>query len=160
MADPAVYEDYNKLEKVMNNHSQMLDDYERLGGRRHESQVKATLSALGMTEESWDTPTRVLSGGQKKLILLAKLLVLKPQLLLLDVMMPGMDGPSTLTALKKIPEFSNLPAIFMTAKVQPQEIKQLLTYGAIDVIAKPFDPMTLADTIRDIWNKNNCQERC
>lgn len=83
-----------------------------------------------------------------------------PQLLLLDVMMPGMDGPSTLTALKKIPELSNLPAIFMTAKVQPQEIKQLLTYGAIDVIAKPFDPMTLADTIRDIWNKNNCQERC
>ena len=74
--------------------------------------------------------------------------------------MSGMDGPSTLTALKKIPEFSILPAIFMTAKVQPQEIKQLLTYGAIDVIAKPFDPMTLADTIRDIWNKNNCQERC
>ena len=81
-----------------------------------------------------------------------------PQLLLLDVMMPGMDGPSTLAALKKIPELSNTPAIFMTAKVQPQEIKQLLTYGAIDVIAKPFDPMTLAETIRKIWNKNRNQE--
>lgn len=77
-----------------------------------------------------------------------------PQLLLLDVMMPGMDGPSTLTALKKIPELSNTPAIFMTAKVQPQEVAQLLTYGAIDVIAKPFDPMTLAETIRKIWHKN------
>ena len=85
--------------------------------------------------------------------------IFNPQLFLLDVMMPGMDGPSTLTALKKIPELSNTPAIFMTAKVQPQEIKQLLTYGAIDVIAKPFDPMTLAETIRNIWNKNKYQER-
>jgi CheY-like chemotaxis protein len=42
----------------------------------------------------------------------------------------------------------------MTAKVQPQEIEQLLTYGAIGVVAKPFDPMTLSDTIRKIWNEN------
>jgi len=77
-----------------------------------------------------------------------------PQLLLLDVMMPGMDGQTTLAELRKIPETSNIPAIFMTAKVQPQEIEQLLTYGAIDVIAKPFDPMTLASTIREIWSNN------
>ena len=78
----------------------------------------------------------------------------KPQLLLLDVMMPGMDGPSTLAELRKLPGLSDTPAIFMTAKVQPQEIEQLLTYGAIDVIAKPFDPMTLAGTLRNIWDKS------
>ena len=76
-----------------------------------------------------------------------------PDLILLDVMMPGMDGPSTLEALRKLPELANTPAVFMTAKVQPQEVEQLLSSGAVDVIAKPFDPMTLADNIRDIWNK-------
>lgn len=76
-----------------------------------------------------------------------------PDLILLDVMMPGMDGPSTLEALRKLPELANTPAVFMTAKVQPQEVEQLLSGGAVDVIAKPFDPMTLADNIRDIWNK-------
>ena len=78
----------------------------------------------------------------------------KPHLLLLDVMMPGMDGPSTLAELKKLPGLRDTPAIFMTAKVQPQEVEQLFTYGAIDVIAKPFDPMTLAETIRNIWGKH------
>ena len=77
-----------------------------------------------------------------------------PQLLLLDVMMPGMDGPTTLAELRKLPSLSQTPAIFMTAKVQPQEIEQLLGYGAIDVIAKPFDPMALADIIRQSWNKH------
>ncbi|MGD8483661.1 MAG: response regulator, partial [Thioalkalispiraceae bacterium] len=77
-----------------------------------------------------------------------------PQLLLLDVMMPGMDGPTTLSELHKQDELRDIPAIFMTAKVQPQEIEQLLTYGAIGVVAKPFDPMTLSDTIRKIWNEN------
>ena len=76
-----------------------------------------------------------------------------PDLILLDVMMPGMDGPSTLAKLQNFPELENTPAVFMTAKVQPQEVEQLLSCGAIDVIAKPFDPMTLADNIRDIWNK-------
>ena len=74
-----------------------------------------------------------------------------PDLLLLDVMMPGLDGPSTLAELRKLPAFAQTPAIFMTAKVQPQEVEQLRSQGAIDVIAKPFDPMTLADSIRTIW---------
>ncbi|MEJ2141832.1 MAG: response regulator [Gammaproteobacteria bacterium] len=75
-----------------------------------------------------------------------------PQLILLDVMMPGMDGPSALANLRTLPELKDIPAIFMTAKVQPQEIEELLNCGAIDVIAKPFEPMTLADNIRKIWN--------
>ena len=74
-----------------------------------------------------------------------------PELLLLDVMMPEMDGPSTLKLLRKIPELNSVPAIFMTAKVQPSEVEELKTLGALDVIAKPFDPMTLAEQIKKIW---------
>jgi CheY-like chemotaxis protein len=76
-----------------------------------------------------------------------------PQLLLLDVMMPNMDGPKALAKIREIEAFKSTPAIFMTAKVQPEEIKKYLEMGAIGVIAKPFDPMTLADQIQDIWSK-------
>lgn len=79
----------------------------------------------------------------------------KPDLLLLDVMMPGMDGPTTLAALRKAPSLKDTPVIFMTAKVQPSEIQQYRDLGALDVIAKPFDPMTLADQVRDIWARAN-----
>lgn len=75
-----------------------------------------------------------------------------PDLLLLDVMMPEMDGPATLRELRKLPEFAHIPAIFMTAKIQTNEILEYKSLGAVDVIAKPFDPMTLADTIRTAWN--------
>ncbi len=77
----------------------------------------------------------------------------QPDLILLDVMMPGLDGPATLKELRKIPEFANTPAIFMTAKVQATEVDNLRKHGAIDIIAKPFDPMTLAKTIQAIWDK-------
>ena len=77
-----------------------------------------------------------------------------PDLLLLDVMMPGMDGVSTLQALRELADLHATPAMFMTAKVQPQEIAQLLDLGALDVIPKPFDPMILADQIKQLWNKH------
>ena len=76
-----------------------------------------------------------------------------PELILLDVMMPGIDGPSTLKKIREINEFKDTPAIFMTAKVQTDEVDALRQQGAIDVIAKPFDPLTLAETIKGIWNK-------
>jgi len=72
-----------------------------------------------------------------------------PDLVLLDVMMPGMDGPETLAELRRLP--SGVPVIFMTARVQGHEILRYRELGAADVIAKPFDPMTLADTVRTIW---------
>lgn len=75
-----------------------------------------------------------------------------PDLFLLDVMMPGLNGPDTLRALQDIPAVAGLPAIFMTAKVQPAEVLTYKTLGAIEVIAKPFDPMTLSDQIKEIWN--------
>lgn len=84
MADPRVYDDYARLEKVMERHTSVLDRYEGLGGPRYQSRVREILTQLGLGEAMWDTPARVLSGGQKKLVLLAKLLVRQPQLLLLD----------------------------------------------------------------------------
>ena len=74
-----------------------------------------------------------------------------PDLVLLDVMMPGMDGPTTFAALREIPGMETVPVIFVTAKVQASEIQQYLDLGAVGVIAKPFDPMTLADQARELW---------
>lgn len=78
-----------------------------------------------------------------------------PDLMLLDVMMPGMDGPETLKKLREFPALAKTPVIFMTAKVQPREVQGYLELGAIGVIAKPFDPMTLAQELRDIWEQCN-----
>jgi CheY-like chemotaxis protein len=77
----------------------------------------------------------------------------QPQLLLLDVMMPEMDGPSVLAEFRKRPETVETPAIFMTAKVQQGEIQRFMELGAVEVIAKPFDPMALSDLIRAAWVK-------
>ena len=78
-----------------------------------------------------------------------------PDLLLLDVMMPGMDGPTTLNTLRKNPAFADTPAIFMTAKVQSHEVADLISHGAIAVIPKPFDPMTLSEEIKAAWAGKN-----
>lgn len=78
-----------------------------------------------------------------------------PDLFLLDVMMPGLNGPDTLRALQDIPAVAGIPAIFMTAKVQPTEVLEYKALGALDVIAKPFDPMTLSDQIKEIWAKRH-----
>ena len=76
-----------------------------------------------------------------------------PDLILLDVMMPGMDGPHTLQALRALPEVAATPVMFMTAKVQPHEVEQYRALGALTVVSKPFDPMTLAATVSLIWNQ-------
>jgi CheY-like chemotaxis protein len=80
---------------------------------------------------------------------------LKPQLILMDVMMPVQDGPTTFRALRAELDLPRIPVVFMTAKVQPQEVEALRVLGALDVIAKPFDPMTLAQTVRGIWERHN-----
>lgn len=75
----------------------------------------------------------------------------KPDLVLMDVMMPEMDGPTALKEMKKMPEMKDVPVIFMTAKVQPAEIAEYKALGAVDVIPKPFDPMTLAEQVKQVW---------
>lgn len=76
-----------------------------------------------------------------------------PDLLLLDVMMPNMDGPTTLAGLRKLANTVATPVIFMTAKVQSSELDFYTSLGAIGVIAKPFDPMALSTQVRAIWEK-------
>ena len=76
-----------------------------------------------------------------------------PDLILLDVMMPGMDGPEVLGRLQNMAPAKDIPVVFMTAKVQPQEVAHFKSLGAVDVIAKPFDPMTLAEQIKEIWQR-------
>jgi CheY-like chemotaxis protein len=78
-----------------------------------------------------------------------------PDLILMDVMMPIMTGPDALKALRELPEIKDVPVIFMTAKVQPQEVEEYKALGAVEVIAKPFDPMTLSDTVQEIWQRAN-----
>ncbi len=76
----------------------------------------------------------------------------KPDLVLLDVMMPGLNGPETLAALRKHVEMVAVPVVFMTAKAMPDEVEELLQYGATGVIVKPFDPVTLPQDIRIYWD--------
>lgn len=92
----------------------------------------------------------VCSSGSEAL---AKAPTFRPQLVLLDVMMPAMDGPSTLDKLRELPQFSVTPVIFMTAKVQPGEVADYKAMGAVDVIPKPFDPMTLSGQVQAIWER-------
>jgi CheY-like chemotaxis protein len=74
-------------------------------------------------------------------------------LILLDVMMPGMDGLATLSALRGLPQTADTPVLFMTAKVQASEIQHYMRLGATDVISKPYDPMMLSAQIGEIWQR-------
>ncbi len=89
---------------------------------------------------------------------LEKAVAFDPQVLLLDVMMPNMDGPATLMQLREILDVDSKLVLFMTAKVQQKEIDEYLGIGAFGVIIKPFDPMTLASQIQTHW-KNFQQTR-
>ncbi len=91
---------------------------------------------------------RVCSSGREALAAAAEC---HPDLLLLDVMMPGMDGPGALAELRKMPNTAHTPAIFMTAKVQSAEVAYYKSLGALGVIAKPFDPMALSQQVRTMW---------
>ena len=71
-----------------------------------------------------------------------------PDVVLLDMMMPGMTGRQTLEQMRQKPALVSIPAIFMTARAQHAEIEELRQIGAADVISKPFDPMALGDQIK------------
>ena len=94
----------------------------------------------------------ICSSGQEAL---DKAAAFDPDLILLDVMMPGLDGPDTLLEQRKLDGFSSKPVIFMTAKVMDSEVQRYLDLGAIGVIPKPFDPMGLAGQVKSIWQDSH-----
>lgn len=72
-------------------------------------------------------------------------------MILMDVMMPGMDGITTYEKLGKDENLREIPVIFMTAKVQPVEVQRYLKLGALGVIPKPFDPVGLVEKVNELW---------
>lgn len=74
----------------------------------------------------------------------------RPDVLLLDMIMPGMDGAAVMQAVQARPELRDLPVIFLTGKTQAEELERYLALGASGLIEKPFDPMTLAAVVREI----------
>lgn len=81
---------------------------------------------------------------------LARALEHQPDAILLDVMMPGMDGPTTFRELSKNPATAKIPVLLLTAKVQSSDQRRFADLGVKSVLFKPFDPMTLADQISDV----------
>jgi CheY-like chemotaxis protein len=100
--------------------------------------------SLEMTA-GWDVVTA--SSGADGLRLAA---AERPDAILLDVMMPGMDGPATARALKAAPETADIPVILLTAKVQAADRRRFDDLGVAGILAKPFDPMSLADEVRRV----------
>ena len=99
----------------------------------------------------------VCSGGLEAL---ERIEAFAPDLVVLDVMMPGMDGPTVLQHLRARPVTAQLPVVFMTAKAQSHEIAGYKALGALDVVTKPFDPMLLSQTLLDIWNRHCSTNSC
>jgi two-component system OmpR family response regulator len=89
-------------------------------------------------------------SGEEALALMEEV---KPDLVLLDVMMTGMDGPATLRRMREKPALADVPVIFMTAKAMPAEVAALRAMGALGVIDKPFDPMNLGKKMFALWRK-------
>ena len=76
-----------------------------------------------------------------------------PQLVILDMMMPKMSGVEVLKELRQRDQFKQTPIIMMTAKAQSHEVDDHIASGAQAVIIKPFDPVSLSDQVREIWDK-------
>jgi CheY-like chemotaxis protein len=93
-------------------------------------------------------PLFVLRGCASGNEALTTALAWRPDLILLDVMMPVMDGPMTLSQLRQNRTTAPIPVVFMTARTQTREVEQFKVLGAAGVIAKPFDPMALASAVR------------
>lgn len=92
----------------------------------------------------------VVDGGHKALAAIGEF---QPDMVLLDAMMPDMDGPTTYQEIRKLDDFQDIPIAFLTAKLLEKDIAGFLDLGAIGVIAKPFDPMTLSEQVNELWQK-------
>jgi CheY-like chemotaxis protein len=88
-------------------------------------------------------------GGEHAL---AMMRARRPDLVVMDVMMPGMDGPAVLDRMRADASLRHIPVIFMTAKSDPADTARFRQLSAIGVISKPFDPMTLGAQVRALWS--------
>lgn len=75
-----------------------------------------------------------------------------PDLVMLDWMMPGLDGPALLRRMREVPETRAVPVVFVTAKASQRELAELQALGAAGAISKPFAPAALPDQLRAIWS--------
>jgi CheY-like chemotaxis protein len=98
--------------------------------------------ALGLAQALW---VRSCASAMEALAIAADW---SPEIILCDVVMPGLDGPALLARMRQCPQIVNTPFVFMTSRAQAREIEHFGSVGAAGVIVKPFDPMTLADTVR------------
>ena len=108
------------------------------------------VAALSLeTVAGWDV-VMASSGAQG----LARAIEYQPEAILLDVMMPGMDGPTTFRELRKNPATARIPVLLLTAKVQASDQRRFADLGVDAVLFKPFDPMTLSTQIAGVlgWN--------
>ena len=95
-----------------------------------------------------DIEVRIAASGREGLDMLAA--GPRPDVVILDVMMPGMDGPQVLDHIRATPELADVPVAFMTAKGRQADVQSYRDRGAQGVIVKPFDPMSLAADVRAI----------
>ena len=106
--------------------------------------ARMSLERIGkMTVEIVSDPTEAI----------AAMTAFRPDLVLLDWMMPRMDGPTLFRAMKQRPETRTLPVVFITAKASQTELDELTALGAAGAISKPFSPKDLPDQLRAIWSK-------
>jgi len=92
------------------------------------------------------------AGGERALL---EMRDQRPDLVMLDVMMPGLDGPSILARMRADEALRHIPVIFMTAKANPSEVARFRDLSAIGVIAKPFDPMSLGSQVKALWKSHH-----
>lgn len=101
-----------------------------------------------------DVEIHYLSSSEKAI---QDAIIFQPDMIFLDVMMPEMDGLSVLRTFKLIPSLSKTIIVFLTAKTQKEELESYLKLGATDIIIKPFNALTLPQTILDIWDRTQSQ---
>jgi two-component system OmpR family response regulator len=108
------------------------------------------LDVIQMALEAEGIDVTISSEGHRTIELAQQV---KPQLILLDVMMPGIDGTEVLKQLLADPATAAIPVVFITAKIRPPEVDFYCKLGAAGVIAKPFDPMGLPNQLTTIWTQ-------
>lgn len=85
--------------------------------------------------------------------LLEQLIAFEPDLIVVDVLMPDLTGPQVLEELRRVPEYADTPVVYLTGVMQREGEDDLRATGVVDIILKPFDPMTLADRLEAIWKE-------